>query len=316
MFARRRVVVGQHHQAARQRLGHHVAEGLRHARKHKRIRRRIVRRQRLAALHPRIMKLRITLSQRLALRPVAHQHKLRARFHLLYRQKRRHRQRKILLRRDTSHVNHHRILRPHAPRRPQLFAALRRRKQFSVHSACQHGEPLKAIRRELLLQIGRRHHRAPRAVVKPPHIPQREIAPKPQSVVSAILVEVCMKTRRDRQPQQVRRAQSSESERSLGRDMHHIRPPLAPARLQPSRHRQPHAQRGVKRDRHARHEQVRHGRPDAGGLLFDLNFLARSHHLDIVPACTHARHQPAQRHGDAVDLRRKCFGDEGDVHAS
>ncbi len=247
------------------------------------------------------------LGQRLARRPVADEHKLRARLPLAQAKKRLHRHVEVFLRRDAPDVERHGIVRPRAPPRAQGLAAFRRIEERGIDAARHHAESAKTRRRQLRHHLPGGRQGQARAVVKPAEVGERGVPQRRHAVVPAIGVEVGVKARGHGPARPRRRRHRRQPQRPLGGDVHHVGPPGPPPRLQAPHHRQADAQRVVERDRHAGHQKILRARRLAA--------LARPRHLHLMPASAQADDEAAERHRHAVDLGRIGLGDERELHA-
>lgn len=128
------------------------------------------------------------------------------------------------------------------------------------------------------------------------------------AIVRRVIVKTRMEAARDWDAQRVGDTQRRPSRRSFGGDVHRIRALGVPATAQFPPVRQSDTQPGI-----ARH---------AGGARAD-QFDAHPgiaavgpgpDHLDAMLALGKPRSQGMNGGGDAIDLRRPGFGDEGDMH--
>ncbi len=318
MRRRRRVVVGDHGEPARERLHGHVAVGFGQAGKQEDIARSVVRGEVLAAPRPGEDRLGTACLQFAPVRTVAHQHQPGAR-RAPARLRESGKQRvQILFRREAAHVQQHRVVRRRTPARAQFLAAPRRIEQPGIHAARDHAQAVETERGQLGAHGFGGHHGAQAAVVELAQVGEDRLAQPADAVVAAVGVEIGAEIGNRRDPELERGAQGGPAQRTLGDDVHDVGTAVGPELLQRALRGQAHLQVRVARDRHTAHQHflvvtvcagaIGAVRRSALGAL-----LPGADQLDLVVALAQPFDEARRGQRHAVDLRRVGFGHHRDA---
>ncbi len=213
---------------------------------------------------------------------------------------------------EAADVDEHRVVGTRAPGGAQGGIAFGGGEEVGVHAAREQAHAAKAVARELGVELVGRRQGDAGAVVEPAQVGEGGAGEKRETVVARVAVEVGVKGGGQRDAQRVGGGEGGPAQRALGGDVHDIGPAAAPGAQQGPARGQAEAQHGVAGDGHARVQDLAVGavgHEDVGAAL------ARAVHGDLDAAAGEAGGELPERHGDAVDLGREGFGDEGEFHA-
>ncbi|MNR03133.1 hypothetical protein D3C85_1190140 [compost metagenome] len=131
-------------------------------------------------------------------------------------------QAKVLLRRESSYVNHRNVLLGQAPLLTQGIQPFARMKQLAVHTTRQQRQALEMPPFQFQALADARHQRHGRAIVKPAQIMREHPRQQTEPVLAGVLLKIGVKTADHRYPQTARRTQRRQPERAFRGDVQHV----------------------------------------------------------------------------------------------
>ncbi len=289
---------GHHRQSRGQGFEHHVAEGLRDARKGEEVGRGIVIGQLVAAPVADEAGVRThSLLDRLSGRPVTHEEEPRAGS---FGRQGRERLRQVIdvfLRRQPADVPDHDLIGPEPQGRSnRATAGSIGAEDMAVHPARPEHQPLEPAAMQVVDRPPRGDIGFPRPIVEPPEVsPDRPPCPT-NPVVPAVLVEIGVKARYQRRTPPTRVPQDAQPQRGLGRDVDQVGTKGVDRLMNRAERRQGNSELPVER-RGPRTDPVRR-------LVLNLPALAiiGHHELNHVPRRVQMLDKLAEGPRDPVDL--------------